>query len=527
MSFVIKDTLIEEWPKLRALYIKQAKTTPQPQHQNTAIERFFGGKNSKDRHFQLEFTEKIFQVLRSRLKPDLKFKDAQAFDEHMSACKILIVTAFYIKHQIGLPYWMRSPSNSDLYEILDNTIGLVGKNQLNKQTSADYFLTALRFLETSSLESWNASMAKDSTCRFTELEWRHFKDFVTSQSDYLRKYQPNRFPVASVTGYLVSQPCYAAGMSTGWMIGKMASESAVGLPVQVALSSGLCWVGGKVAGWGIMIFAPRLAKQLFENAGGISMATLMGGLMGSIGYGVGYAGGLSVDLLWIAFQNACSYIANFGDNSPYEKLSGFTSDGKRILNGIEVQFVEQEKEIAAAVDESHSFQVACKVVDSGFVIKLNDEEVFIPRDFNQFPHKEAIARFLEQKCLPAEPALGLFDDVVEFDPGSVPVPECERGLFSQEPFQVQDGIVMGQPVYTPQTPQAAYMAEAIIAEGLTDEDLDIPEELIPEHLRQLPKPIYLARLKEFLKTQTFFEGSWKKKPPELEETAPAVSVGPG
>lgn len=282
-------------------------------------------------------------------------------------------------------------------------------------------------------------------------------------------------------------------MSSGWLMGKMFSESSLGMPALVALSGGLCWIGGSVAGKGILLFAPKLAKQFLDNASGITMASLIGGIMGAVGYGVGYSAGLSLDLLCLAFQNACSYIVNIGsDNSPYEKLTGFTCDGKRILNGVEVQLIQKE----SAPSDMQPFTVEYTPHENGFLVKVGHDEVFIPKDFNQFAHKDFITKLLE-KTAPqlAAPEPGLFDVEEDYET-PIRAPEYHEDLFSQDTANTP---LMGQPVPPPQTEQALVYEDV----SFTEEEMALTEEDIPDHIRNLPKPYYLWALKEFLRSQSF------------------------
>lgn len=132
-NFVIKESLVKEWEQIGPTYEKKAGIILKPHHQNTYFGRMFGSKDSKTRFFQVALTKKMHEVLRDKLQPESFYSNNTVPMDHLSASKILIVTAFYIKHQIGLKYWVRSSSNSDLDEVLDNVIGLVGKISLVKK----------------------------------------------------------------------------------------------------------------------------------------------------------------------------------------------------------------------------------------------------------------------------------------------------------------------------------------------------------------------------------------------------------
>ncbi|KTD16325.1 hypothetical protein [Legionella jordanis] len=381
MHFVLSDQFLTLLQSVRADYISLTKTNLDSEGPNR-FSMFLGAKDVKTRNKQINFIEQWLIALDKELHPerllleklasikgtptdehsDLSQEEKSiseeqmiqimeylnsaewnsAMEEKLTSLQVLVTIVLYINSQIDPTYYMRSPENAVLTQLLNKCLGITQTNIFDEDTRACCLLAAKRLLnEKGRFEAVNALIEP----RFSEKEWDGLLNFVISQCDGLHPKYKQDFPIMHAMKPLLGKPLELAGYTTGYIMGEMVGKSTKlvrsRLAITAFLSSSLLYFMGPPAAVGIMLLAPTYADRIVNTFCGITFAWVLGQAGSIAGQGIGMGLGLSLDLSWKLVSKTCNVISQIYSTGEKQKPSGVCLvNGHYVIDGIEVQQVD-------------------------------------------------------------------------------------------------------------------------------------------------------------------------------------------
>lgn len=400
MIFILSGEFIPKLSNLRPEYeertkIPSLKDAPQPY----AITRFFGAKDVESRDLQISLFEEFLAGLLKdfpmpadesfnkknflrALKREFHSPKASNFnaEKYLTALKVLVALCFYTKFQIDKTYTLRSAESAILGQLLDEAMGLTSLNAIDEESKACCLLGARRFLKASgSYEEINACLNKP----ISELQWKHFSDFVAKECKLLdKKYIKNFYPMTSLMMPVFAKPMELTGYAAGFVFGGILAESSLALHTRYVLTasiSGCILVIAPSASIGVMLFVPAIAGRFLDATLGISSAWLMGTSMKMVGKGIGFGVGMSLDLSMKLLYKAYSLLVglSFG-KSHQEKLTGISLiDGRCFIEGALVEVVELDNLTNKLSANNKEYPVTFEVIGDELIISVNEQKARI------------------------------------------------------------------------------------------------------------------------------------------------------
>ena len=398
MPYIVPNDLANKLADIRTPYTgfvkKDLNTTSQP----WGISCWCGATNILARKNQITLIETIYKTQLSRffnkegqllLTPTSPREDVNAYFDGM---RVLMAATFYIKSEISALYWLRSATNSKLFNLIDEALALPKDNIIDEATRNCALATTEAFMNRATAPQ---ILDNDLIALNAEPEWKKFKAFIVKQCADL-KIEPTNYPITQFLMPVFGKPFEFVGYAIGWTAGGFLARSNYTQTQRLNLTSGLGNLlytlagGGGVMAMGLGFVAPTIADRLFTHYTEITLAWLLGATMNLIGRGAGALVGLPLDA---TYQAACYAVASLysTNGKPLPPISGFNLvNGDCYDKGIRIQTTEENQAIEQiALQIYNSTQV--KSTDEAIEINVVDEPentAIIPRDPVNFSEQQ-------------------------------------------------------------------------------------------------------------------------------------------
>lgn len=296
MPFILSNQFIEQLKHIRENYEKGAGIKLDKAQQPYSWSLYFGAKDVDSRKKQILFIEQWLEIFQHCTFSEA-LNSKVAFEEYITALRVLMTVTFYIKYQIDGTYTFGFGSPTLLERLMQEAMGVSSKNIIDDQTMASCLLTTKRFLATEgSFESVNGRLKT----RISDEQWLHFVSFVTSQYKLLDEKLKTDYPITVVMMSAMEKPMELVGNATGYLAANVLVRSGAFQPVRYALTtmigSGVFLLIGPTTNVGLMILVPTLSGQAIDFCCGASLAWLMGTALRWVGKGVGMGVGMPLDM---------------------------------------------------------------------------------------------------------------------------------------------------------------------------------------------------------------------------------------
>lgn len=401
MPFILPDDFVQKLKTLRYRYeiknnIKDMSQAQQPNH----ISCFFGAKDVKTRHRQIDFVEKILNHLEQKLE-EIDYRQPEQLEryieEYIKNMRILLAVVLFVKNQINKPYW---PKIGDVSQFLKDALQESPKNILDKETKAAAFLEAKQFIQTN---PFDFSFKKKNEDPMKEI-WEEFKNFIKKSRQ--KSKQGTQYPIAKLLIPVFKTPMELTGYTSGIIVGEVISKSTrlmgTRYSLTAAIGSGVCLVMGGGAKAGVILLAPTIAGKILDTFCGISLAWLLGKTFALMGTGIGLGIGMSLDLGWLFLSKGCQYLSKiFLENNNVPAITGFSLiDGSRFINGLACQISEHD-ELTILEKNEDKKAISFEITPEGIIFKMSDEEQKVLWDHEALkdliPIKELILANISQQ----------------------------------------------------------------------------------------------------------------------------------
>ncbi len=406
MRYILPDNAISNLRDLRKQYEENAKVDLSQKPGFFGVPTALGGTDIATRSSQILFIEKMLSLIDHNLFDKEDISTPEQFLASHRASKLALATCLYVRSQISPTYKVRSAQNSDLYHIIDTSLGMFGANTMDDEDKLSCFHTAAELMKPpEAFEEANARLEKNDLSAFSKEEWMAFQAFVHEKISH-KKPPENilNWPFTSIArplfGYIGSSAGATIGLMAGHNISSSSPLTSTNNYIAATVSNGIILLGiGSTLG--TPFIAPILATKLLDTFLQIFLARSMHYVLSIAGEGVGMAIGLPLDL---AYQLLCKSLNSIyellGDQHP--GLSGLRiADGKLVTNGIVLESAENidpstlskvQKAEAIMVKSDGSFKVGGKAfnVDDFLPSVINElkQKLDVKADINPRPVQE-------------------------------------------------------------------------------------------------------------------------------------------
>jgi hypothetical protein len=399
MRYVLPAGLLTNLHFLRGNYQNERKVNLDETPSLIGIPTFFGGTDVVARDRQTKFIEKMLVVLSANLMKEEEIHTAEQWQANLTASRVVIAACLFVQSEISSPQ-----SNSALYCLINKSLGINSENYLDDEDREICFLAANRIINSSisALDDANIALRKAHMKPISEAEWNKFSRFLSDSS--IKKVSVNpytNYPITSITQPMFGAAFSYTGATIGFLSGDMISNSTRLMSTKfqaTALIGSTLLMLGPAGPMGVALFSQVIAGKLITGLCSVSMAHVLGTVMGIAGQGVGMAIGLPMDWVYRMVWKTMALISAYGD---YENTStGIRiADGKTIMNGIVIEVTPLDQ-----LPEGYE-QKTIELKEDG-KIYIDEKEVEIPETGLQLPPEvlaELKAQFeLMKKEAPAE-----------------------------------------------------------------------------------------------------------------------------
>ncbi|KTD57897.1 hypothetical protein [Legionella shakespearei] len=402
MRYVLPAGLLTSLHFLRGDYQTERKVNLDETPSLIGVPTFFGGTDVVARDSQTKFIEKMLVVLSANLMKEEEICTAEQWQANLTASRVIIAACLFVQSQISSP-----KSNSALYRLIDKSLGINSENYLDDEDKEICFLAANRIINSSisALDDANIALRKAHMKPISEAEWNKFSMFLSNAS--IKKVSVNpytNYPITSITQPMFGAAFSYTGATIGFLSGDMISNSTRLMSTKfqaTALIGSTLLMLGPAGPMGVALFSQVIAGKLISGLCSVSMAHVLGTVMGIAGQGVGMAIGLPMDWVYRMVWKTVALIAAYGH---YENTStGIRiADGKTMMNGIVIEVTPLDQ-----LPEGYE-QKSIELKEDG-KIYMDGKEVEVPETGLQLPPEvlaELKAQFelMKKEAAPEETA---------------------------------------------------------------------------------------------------------------------------
>lgn len=334
MRYVLPAGLLTSLHFLRDDYQTERKVNLDEDPSLIGVPTFFGGTDVVSRNIQTKFIEKMLVILSANLMKEEDIYTPEQWQANLTASRVIIATCLFIQSQISFPQ-----SNSALYRLIDKSLGINSENYLDDEDKEICFLAANRIINSSlsALDDANIALRKAHLKPITEEEWNKFSTFLSEATIKKIKANPyTHYPITSITQPMFGAAFSYTGATIGFLSGDMISNSTKFMSTRfqaTALIGSTLLILGPAGPMGVALFSQVIAGKLISGLCSVSMAHVLGTVMGIAGQGVGIAVGLPMDWVYRMLWKTVALIAAYG-NYANTSTGIRISDGKTVMNGI-------------------------------------------------------------------------------------------------------------------------------------------------------------------------------------------------
>lgn len=338
---------------------------------------FFGGTDIVTRRAQIEFLEKIHNVLKANIFKEEEITTPAEFQANLTSARILLAATLFVREQIS-----SSKRRSVLYRLLEDDLGITSTNYLDEEDEEICILAAKRLVTSSlsALDDANVALRNAGIKALTEKEWNDFKEYLCNKT--IKKAPADlyaHYPITNVTQKLFGAAGSYTGATIGMLSGDVFSHSTNALSAKTkltALVGGTLVVFGSAGPAGVALFAPAVAERLISAFCSISLAHILGLSMGFLGQGVGIGVGIPLDLAYRLIWTTCKTIGSYSSKNQIPLLTGIRiADAMTIFNGIALEAIPFDR-IPPELQ-----QVSIEIVEGRLLI--DGKEVSVPETGRQ------------------------------------------------------------------------------------------------------------------------------------------------
>lgn len=334
MRYVLPAGLLTSLHFLRDDYQTERKVNLDEAPSLIGVPTFFGGTDVVSRNIQTKFIEKMLVILSANLMKEEDIYTPEQWQANLTASRVIIAACLFIQSQISFPQ-----SNSALYRLIDKSLGINSENYLDDEDKEICFLAANRIINSSlsALDDANIALRKAHLKPITEAEWNKFSTFLSEAT--IKKVRVNpytHYPITSITQPMFGAAFSYTGATIGFLSGDMISNSTKFMSTRfqaTALIGSTLLILGPAGPMGVALFSQVIAGKLISGLCSVSMAHVLGTVMGIAGQGVGIAVGLPMDWVYRMLWKTAALIAAYG-NYANTSTGIRISDGKTVMNGI-------------------------------------------------------------------------------------------------------------------------------------------------------------------------------------------------
>ncbi|CAM2990747.1 hypothetical protein [Legionella worsleiensis] len=306
-----------------------------------------GGTDVVARDVQTKFIKKMLVVFSANLLRDEQVQTMQQnatlwagpLEAHFIASKIMIAACIYVQSQISKP-----KKNSVLYNLINRDLGINEQNYLEEDDKLACYMTANRFINSSlmALTHANQKLREADMEPFSEDEWNAFCKYLAGICENAKEENPYKnYPITSITQPMFGAAFAYTGATLGCMSGQILTDSVQGIPVKFQLTaligSSLLMIGS-AGPMGVALFSQIIACKLITTFCSISLAHILGTVMGIMGQGVGVGVGLPLDAAYNLLCKACAIISSYYSEKPNTTTGIRIKDGAHMISGVEIKF---------------------------------------------------------------------------------------------------------------------------------------------------------------------------------------------
>ncbi len=326
----------------------------------------FGGTDIHARKKQIAFLEKIHLILKPNLLKEEEITTGVQLFASLTAARVMLAAALFIKHRIGAHCHISSQKNSILYQLIDKQFAITTTNYLDEEDIEVCVLAAQRITSLpNALEEANQLLRTAQKPIIHEAEWHSFTTFLNNQ--IINKTAPDfyaRYPITNITKNLFGAAGAYTGASIGLLTGELLEHSTQVVSARTKLTvliGGTFLVFQSAGPAGLALLAPVIAERLLRAFIKISLAGVMSVGMGVAGQGIGIAVGMPLDMTWQLLTN---YYKTMALQNAKPTLTGLRiADGAAVWEGIIIN------ELKGADDEL--------LPHDAINIELKDDNLFI------------------------------------------------------------------------------------------------------------------------------------------------------
>lgn len=398
MTFIIPDKFPKDLMTIRKVYEKRIQTDLSTATQPWAVSCFFGATDVLARKNQITLIETIYKTQLSQFfnaDGQLLLNDTSHENDinaYFDGLRILMAATFYIKSEINAIYWVRSATNSKLFNLIDDALALPEGNLIDEPTRNCVLATTEAFMNRTTVPQ---ILDKDLIALNAEPEWKKFKGFIAKQCTEL-KITPTNYPITQFLMPIFSKPFELAGYAVGWTLGEFVAQANFTQRNRLNLTGGLGDLlytlagGGSVMAMGVGFVAPTIAQHLFAHYAEINLAWLLGATMSLIGQGAGVVVGVPLDM---TYRAACYAVASLysTNGKPLPPISGFNLvNGDYYDKGIRIQTMEENQaieQVALQIFNSTKLNSTEKSIEIK-VVDAPEDTATIPRDLGSLSENQ-------------------------------------------------------------------------------------------------------------------------------------------
>lgn len=391
MRYILPPSALSSLNFLRTNYqqVRNVDLDKAPSMFGTPI--FFGGTDVVARNAQTKFLKKIQTVLSTHL---LKDEEVEAMlsqkiplavweaklESHLTASRVILAACLYVQSQISKP-----KKNSELYNLINKNLGITDENYFEDDDKLICFMAGNRVINSSlmALEESNTALRKAGQDPISEEEWNRFSIFLSESCKKDPSVNPyTNYPITSITQPMFGSAFSYTGATIGFLSGGMVSESTKVMSTKVqltALIGSTLLMLGPAGPMGVALFSQVIACKLITSFCSISMAHVLGTVMGIIGQGIGMGIGLPLDAAYRLLWKACAVIGGYYTSSPNPSTGIRIKDGASIIGGIELKLTpESEAELSKSYDLKSIELKDGKLYLDGELVTVPDSGVQLP-----------------------------------------------------------------------------------------------------------------------------------------------------
>ncbi|MDP1602420.1 MAG: hypothetical protein Q8M03_04060 [Legionella sp.] len=339
--YVFPDSCISALTSIRTDFEEISKTSLDKASQPYAFAAFFGATDVKSRDWQTIFILDWLKIFKDDLKPIELLDSEDSIQKSINAKRVIVALRNFLEAEIEKKYILRSGSNATLMRLMDSAFQIDSKNPMDEETRACCLFAAQSFLSTTSVDT----IKSKHNVVFQTSPWRKFSNHITSECRKLEETHPSSYPITSILSPALALSMGLIGNTVGFIAGDAFGKSTLFYParytITTALGSGILFIVGPGANMGVLLLAPSIAGKLLDRFCGLTLGGIMGVTMSTVGSGVGWAVGRSLDGVWSLFYQACCQLIGTNSELPLPPITGFTLvDPRRINNGCEITVSE-------------------------------------------------------------------------------------------------------------------------------------------------------------------------------------------